>query len=55
MLKVDYSTIKNNLESYFNKVVDEQETIIVKRKNEENVVILSLEKYNEIEKFKNTI
>lgn len=50
MLAVDYSTIRNNLKSYCDEVTDHNETVIVTRKDEKNVVILSLEKYNQIMK-----
>lgn len=50
MLAVNYSTIRNNLKDYCDKVTDEHETVIVTRKSEKNVVILSLEEYNAIMK-----
>ena len=50
MLAVNYSTIRNNLKDYCDKATDLYETIIVTRKNEKNVVLLSLEKYNQLEK-----
>lgn len=48
MLAVNYSTIRNNLKEYCDKVTDEYETVIVTRKNEKNVVLISLEEYNAI-------
>lgn len=48
MLAVNYSTIRNHLKDYCDKVTDEHETVIVTRKDEKNVVLLSLEKYNEV-------
>ena len=50
MLAVNYSTIRNNLKSYCDQATDNNETVIVTRKNEKNIVILSLEQYNEIMK-----
>ena len=50
MLAVNYSTIRNNLKTYCDEATDNNETVIVTRKNEKNVVILSLEKYNQITK-----
>lgn len=50
MLAVNYSTIRNNLKSYCDEATDNNETVIVTRKNEKNVVILSLEKYNQMMK-----
>ena len=46
MLAVNYSTIRNNLKDYCDKVTDEYETVIVTRKDEKNVVLISLEEYN---------
>lgn len=48
MLAVNYSTIRNNLKAYCDEATDNNETVIVTRKDEKNVVILSLEKYNQI-------
>ena len=50
MLAVNYSTIRNNLKDYCDKATDERETVIVTRKNEKNVVIMSLEQYNSMMK-----
>ncbi len=55
MLAVNYSTIRSNLKNYCDKATDENETIIVTRKDEKNVVLISLEQYNEfIRNMKNT-
>ena len=48
MLAVNYSTIRNNLKDYCDKATDQYETVIVTRKDEKNIVILSLEKYNDM-------
>ena len=50
MLAVNYSTIRNNLKDYCDKATDESEIVIVTRKHEKNVVIMSLEQYNSIMK-----
>lgn len=50
MLAVNYSTIRNNLKDYCDKATDFHETVIVTRKDEKNVVLLSLERYNQLEK-----
>ena len=50
MLAVNYSTIRNNLKDYCDKVTDDFETVIVTRKNEKNVVLLSLDEYNSLTK-----
>ena len=50
MLAVNYSTIRNNLKDYCDKVTDEFETVVVTRKDEKNVVIISLDEYNALTK-----
>ena len=50
MIAVNYSTIRENLKSYCDKVTDENETVIVTRKDEKNVVIISLDEWNSIQK-----
>lgn len=55
MLAVNYSTIRKHLKDYCDKVTDDYETVIVTRKDEKNVVIISLEEYNAMQKtIKNT-
>jgi len=46
MLAVNYSTIRGRLKDYCDKVTEESETVIVTRKGEKNVVIISLDEYN---------
>lgn len=50
MLAVNYSIIRNNLKTYCDEATDNNETVIVTRKDEKNVVVLSLEKYNQLTK-----
>lgn len=50
MLAVTYSIIRNKLKDYCNQATDNHEPVIVTRKGEKNVVIMSLEKYNQLEK-----
>lgn len=50
MLAVNYSTIRENLKSYCDKVTDNNETVIITRKGEKNVVIISLEEWNALQK-----
>jgi len=50
MLAVNYSTIRSRFKDYCDKVTDEHETVIVTRKDDKNVVILSLENYNSLTK-----
>ena len=50
MLAVNYSTIRESLKSYCDRVTDDKETVIVTRKDEKNVVIISLDEWNELSK-----
>lgn len=50
MLAVNYSTIRNNLKTYCDIATDSHETVIVTRKDEKNVVLMSLDRYNQLEK-----
>jgi len=50
MLAVNYSTIRNKLKDYCDAATDKNETVIVTRKGEKNVVLMSLEQYNSIMK-----
>ena len=50
MLAVNYSTIRNKLKDYCDQATDNHETVIVTRKGENNVVLMSLEQYNAIMK-----
>ena len=38
--------MRNNLKSFCDKATDNNETVIVTRKDEKNVVLISLEQYN---------
>lgn len=48
MLAVNYTTLRDNMKSYMDKVTDDYETMIVTRKNNKNVVMLSEESYNNL-------
>lgn len=50
MLAVNYSTIRSKLKDYCDKATEDNETVIVTRKDEKNVVIMSLDKYNDLTK-----
>ena len=50
MLAVNYSTLRNNLKNYCDEASDNNQTVIITRKNEKNVVIMSLENYNQLMK-----
>ena len=55
MLAANYSSLRNNLKEYCDRVCESHETLIVTRKNDQNVVMMSLEKYSEMEKILNNI
>lgn len=48
MLAVNYTTLRDNMKSYMDKVTDDYETMIVTRKNNKNVVMMSEESYNNL-------
>lgn len=48
MLAVNYTNLRENMKRYMDQVTDEYETMIVTRKNQKNVVILSEESYNNL-------
>ncbi|MCM1330724.1 MAG: type II toxin-antitoxin system Phd/YefM family antitoxin [Ruminococcus sp.] len=50
MLAVNYSTIRNNLKDYCDRATNDMETVIITRKNEKNVVLMSLDEYNSMVK-----
>lgn len=50
MMVISSSDLLNEFTLYANKVVDEKETIIVQRSNSKNIVLLSMEQFNEMQK-----
>ncbi len=50
MIAVNFSTARGKFKDFCDKVTDEDETVIVTRKAEKNVVIISAARYNELEK-----
>ncbi|MBQ6921307.1 MAG: type II toxin-antitoxin system Phd/YefM family antitoxin [Bacilli bacterium] len=48
MLAVNYSTLRNSLKSYCDHATDSEEVVVVTRKDEKNVVLMSLNQYNEM-------
>lgn len=48
MLAVNYTTLRENMKAYMDKVTDDYETMIVTRKDNKNVVMLSEEAYNNL-------
>ncbi|MCC8028479.1 MAG: type II toxin-antitoxin system Phd/YefM family antitoxin [Lachnospiraceae bacterium] len=50
MLAINYSTMRSKLKDYCDAATEQDETVIVTRKEEKNVVLISLEKYNQMVK-----
>ena len=50
MVAANYSTVRSNLKEYCDRATDENEIVLVTRKSDKNVIIMSLEQYNLIEK-----
>jgi len=48
MLAVNYTTLRDNMKSCMDKITDDYETMIVTRKDNKNVVMLSEESYNNL-------
>ena len=46
MIAVNYTAVRNNMKDLFDKVSDDCETVIITRKDDKNVVLISLEQYN---------
>lgn len=44
----NYSDVRNNLKTVCDMIVDDNETIIVTRKNDRNIVMMSLDEYNNL-------
>ena len=50
MVAVNYTAVRNNLKEFCDLATDADETVIVTRKANKNVVIVSLERYDLMEK-----
>ena len=50
MIAANYTNVRNNLKEYCDMAYDAGETVVVTRKERKNVVILSLERFNLMEK-----
>lgn len=48
MLAVNYTNLRDNMKTYMDKVNDDYETVIVTRKDNKNVVMISEEAYNNL-------
>lgn len=50
MIAINFTTARGHLKDFCDRVTDRGETVIVTRKAEKNVVIISEERFNELEK-----
>ena len=50
VLAVNYSTIRKELKAFCDKVTDDNETVVITRKDEKNLVLISLEEWNFLQK-----
>ena len=48
MLAVNYTNLRDNMKTYMDRVTDDYETMIVTRKDNKNLVMLSEETYNNL-------
>ncbi len=48
MLAVNYTNLRENMKSYMDRVNDDYETLVVTRKDNRNVVMMSEESYNNL-------
>ena len=45
---VSYSDLRQNLKSYMDKVYQDNDPLIITRKNNENLILISIEEYNSL-------
>lgn len=50
MVAVNYTTMRNNFKDYCDRATDENEVVVITRKQERNVVVISLDNYNNLVK-----
>ena len=48
MLAINYSTLRNSMKKYFDIITDSIETVVVTRKNGNNLVMMSEDTYNNL-------
>lgn len=48
MLAVNYTDARNKFKALCDRIHNDEETVIVTRKNNENIVMMSLEEYNNL-------
>ncbi|MFP3090174.1 type II toxin-antitoxin system prevent-host-death family antitoxin [Treponema sp. TIM-1] len=45
---ITYTNLRQNLKSYMDKVFNDHDPLIITRKNNENVVLISIDEYNSL-------
>ena len=48
MKVINYTDLRSNLKYWLDSVIDDVEEIIIKRKNQKDLVLISLEEYNSL-------
>lgn len=48
MIAKNYSDVRNNMKSICDMIVDDGETVIVTRKDDKHIVMISLDEYNNL-------
>jgi Antitoxin of toxin-antitoxin stability system len=48
MLAINYTNLRDNMKENFDKITNDYETMIVTRKNNKNIVMMSEESYNNL-------
>lgn len=48
MNAVNYTELRKKLKNYLDKVYDDHDPLIITRKNDQNIVLLSIEDYNSL-------
>lgn len=46
MLAINYTNLRDNMKKHFDKITDDYETMIVTRKDNKNIVMMSEDSYN---------
>jgi antitoxin YefM len=45
---VSYSELKSNLKHWLNSVIDDVEEVVIKRKDQQDLILISLKEYNSL-------
>ncbi len=55
MLADNYTNVRDNFKKYCDKIVTENESVLVTRKDDKHIVMISLEQYNQFTKAVNNL